>query len=238
VTRPCPISPALVSGFFFSCLRAAHDRFRRGLLLNEEPLISHVCVEGIGVVQRTFGGHPYQIRSDGFILHRLGTKSRDEYGCDIVWTVRALSPAGQWNKTAYFQLKMITRTKIGKKPRVDLVKHQVIDAQVPGVGERAFVVAVDPDSPTAFVAALRGMKVTTKSGTMRFDCSAPPWVSLNDWMKEWFTCHVGFQDEQAAEERLGASLGADYREEKPRIRVRICTTIESAEGGRGNGPQS
>lgn len=229
MTRFAPIPPQVLQTFFVDRLNAAHARFRQGLLLNEEPLISNVCAEANFMGRQLVGPPQMQVNSACSILHRTGIRQTDRFGCDIAWTVRVLFGL-QWLKTALFQIKMISRTEVGQSPRVDIERIQMDDANRSGFWNRAFAVAVDPDSSTAFVAPLAALsQVTNVSGRQRVNCSTAPWQPLDVWMLLWFRCQVGVQGSVSEEESFSLDR-LEKSKDVPRIRVLVTTVIEPIDG--------
>lgn len=223
---PCPIPVPILAFHFLRKLAAAHRQFGRGLLLNEEPLMSHVCAQTHRIERRSVFGFPIQVNSQAAVLHRKGINQTDKFGCDIAWTVRAFSGKRPWYKTAFFQLKMITLAGKGKARRVDVERKQIDDANRPGFWERAFAVAVDPDSCEAFVAPLAGLP-SLAIPKMRVQCSTKPWLPIDLWMCRWLCCLEGKQGSEGEEQNIDPENLVDSNEPSPRIRLRIKSTIEA-----------
>jgi len=228
-----------MKNFFLKRLSAAHVRFQSGLLLNEEPLMSHVCAETY--VPGTFLqlGASVQMHSHPAILHRKGINGTDKFGCDLAWTVRVygagVAGGPLWRKTAFFQLKRLFYTPKGRRPSVSVEHKQLSDAKRPGFWERAFVVAVDPETAMTVVSDCASIVVKKNvSGKTTVDCTTPAWTLLDDWLQAWFECTVGVRESETKEARLEATRESPQDLESPHIRVWVDTRIEMIErGGQG-----
>ncbi|MCC6426047.1 MAG: hypothetical protein IT435_04430 [Phycisphaerales bacterium] len=225
--------------FFLKRLCTAHARFQSGLLLNEEPLMSHVCAESQVLGTFLHLGASIQMHSHPAIMHRKGIDGTDKFGCDLAWTVRVfgarMAGGTLWRKTAFFQLKRLFYTAKGKRPSVSVEHKQLHDAHRPGFWERAFVVAVDHDSAKALVSDCASIAVKKNvSGKTTIDCTTASWMKLDDWLQAWFECSVGVRETESKEARLEATRENPEELQSPHIRVWVDTRIEMVDrGGQG-----
>lgn len=126
-------------------------------------------------------GHPVEVVTDFFRLHREGPRQTDQYGADLAVTIRVAEI--DLTKTVFFQLKVSHHYKA----RLTLGQLQQPSA-FPGVKERSFVLAVDDPGRGYRVEATRKCESEVQTGYESSEFDTSKWEYLTEWVIAWLEC--------------------------------------------------
>lgn len=200
--------------------RAAFREFEKGLLLSEEPYMSHLFNKiGRKCRRKTAGAAGLLVTQTLAVLHRKERRSgkkrlSDKYGADLQLQVtRAGSPPAM--KIAFFQFKMTDEDTV----TLDLDQLYEL-ANDPIAKDRGYVVAVlnhcqgnclvassvalwktvDKAQQNVVVArAAARSKATKKAGKKKVSTKRAPtaefditsWIQASAWVESWLKCDTG-----------------------------------------------
>ena len=142
---------------------------------------------------------PVSMESKVYVLHRKGSKGRDQYGSDLAITISV--PEQDWIKTALFQIKLSRNTS------VLLERHQIYEAsRDKRILERTYIFAVDDQRGLPRIKGASQIwdifnSLPNGQATHTIDCT--PWDGLVYWLHQWLHCAEG------AESKLGDSNGVE-----------------------------